>query len=362
MGNCLRKLKVEQLNQEITNAAAPPTQPLPSELKGRERVNRCQPGPWDSVLTSKKEEMFHAYRLHCFCYSVLKEATHKFSSKNLVGEGGFGDVYKGWINPCTMTATKENNGSIVAVKRLRRTGAQGHKEWLNELRFLSEFNHPNIVKLIGYCCEDQQRILVYEYMLRGSLEELLFGENNQELSWSRRIRIALGAARGLEYLHEHAEPVIHRDIKASNILLDGDFTAKLSDFGLARLGPQDDRSYVSTRVLGTKGYFAPEYIGTGHLTLQTDTYSFGIVLLEIFSGSSAITKYSDGNGVNLAQWARPYLSSKLELHHIMDRRLGMKFPLEKAHNFTKITLRCLHMNPKNRPTMAEVVTDLEQLL
>ncbi|XP_041016227.1 probable serine/threonine-protein kinase PBL18 [Juglans microcarpa x Juglans regia] len=317
------------------------------------------PRDWSLMKVNRMDRLLHACKLIRFGFSVLKAATKKFSSKNLIGQGGFGDVYIGYISYCSMSAAKPGAGNAVAVKRLRKTGAQGHNEWLNELKFLSRLDHPNIVKLIGYCLEGENRILVYEYVTGGSLEARLFKENDAELNWSRRIKIAVGAARGLAYLHTHGRSIIHRDVKSSNVLLEDDFNPKLSDFGLARYGPQDDQSHISSRVLGTRGYFAPEYFAKGHLTLKTDIYSFGVVLLEIFSGCGAIENHSDGMVGDLVEWAKPYLSNK---QCIIDKRLGNNFPREGAQKFVKIILRCLNSDPKGRPTMSEVVADLERLV
>ncbi|XP_031270988.1 probable serine/threonine-protein kinase PBL11 [Pistacia vera] len=228
----------------------------------------------------------------------------------------------------------------------------------NELDFLSRLNHPNVVELIGYCSEGEDRMLVYEYMTEGNLEDHLLSENDSVLNWNQRIKIALGAARGLEYLHTHWTPIIHRDVKASNVLLDDDFKAKLSDFGLARFGPLGERSHISTRVLGTKGYFAPEYIATGRLTVKTDVYSFGVVLLEILLGKDAVKKYPNGLA---GMWAKPYLSNKQELCRVVDERLGKNIRMEEAQEFAQIILRCLSLEPKTRPTMTQVVAYLEQL-
>ncbi|XP_048134987.1 probable serine/threonine-protein kinase PBL9 [Rhodamnia argentea] len=288
---------------------------------------------------NKKDEVFHPYRLHCFCYDVLKDATNRFSGNNFIGEGGFGDVYRGWISYRTMNAARPKSGLAIAVKRLRDKGPQGQDEWLNELRFLSKLNHPNIVKLIGYCSNNEHRIV----------------------SWRRRVKIAIGAARGLDHLHSQSKPVIHRDVKTSNILLTSHFDAKISDFGLAKFGPQGDQSHVSSRLLGTTGYFAPEYIATGHLTLKTDVYSFGVVLLEIFTGSRAIRKHTNGAAVTLVQWAEPYLKDKVKLHHVMDRKLKRNFPMQEAQKFAEIIVKCLHLDPTSRPTMAEVVARLEEI-
>ncbi|KAJ6719493.1 hypothetical protein OIU79_007204 [Salix purpurea] len=181
---------------------------------------------------------------------------------------------KGWVEENGTAPVKPGTGLTVAVKTLNHDGLQGHKEWLAEVNFLGDLVHPNLVKLIGYCIEDDQRLLVYEFMPRGSLENHLF-RRSLPLPWSIRMKIALGAAEGLAFLHEEAErPVIYRDFKTSNILLDADYNAKLSDFGLAKDGPEGDKTHVSTRVMGTYGYAAPEYVMTGHLTSRSDVYSF----------------------------------------------------------------------------------------
>jgi serine/threonine protein kinase len=195
--------------------------------------------------------------LHVFSQSELKVITQSFSSSNFLGEGGFGPVHKGFVDDKLRPGLK---AQPVAVKLLDLDGLQGHREWLTEVIFLGKLKHPNLVKLIGYCCEEEHRLLVYEFMPRGSLESQLFRRCSISLPWLTRMKIAHGAAKGLQFLHEAEKPVIYRDFKASNILLDADYTAKLSDFGLAKDGPEGDETHVSTRVMGTQGYAAPEYI------------------------------------------------------------------------------------------------------
>ncbi|XP_059658499.1 probable serine/threonine-protein kinase PBL11 [Cornus florida] len=309
----------------------------------------------------KQEDVLCSYKLNHFCYCVLKIATQKFCEKNIIGQGGFGDVYKGWIDKCTMNAAKPGTGTPIAVKKLRNEGSQGCDDWLNELNVLSRLNHPNVVKLLGFCCEDKHRIIVYEYMTKKSLERHLSKAGNGELNWSRRIKIALGSARGLEYLHTSAKPVIHRDIKSSNILLDNAFNAKLSDFGLAKFGSQGSDTPIVTRILGTQGYFAPEYVGTGRLTLKTDVYSFGVVLLEILSGSGAVKRYSNGKTGDLAKFAIPLLDNKEGVCRVIDKRLGRNQRIKEACEFAQIILQCLCLDPQCRPTMTEVVLALEKL-
>ncbi|KAG9159380.1 hypothetical protein Leryth_010927 [Lithospermum erythrorhizon] len=253
-------------------------------------------------------------------------------------------------------------GMVVAVKRLNHEGWQGHKEWLAEITYLGELHHPNLVKLIGYCLEDEHRLLVYEFMPKGSLENHLFrrGSFYIPLSWSLRMKVALGAARGLAFLHRAETKVIYRDFKTSNILLDTNYNAKLSDFGLARDRPTDDKIHVSTRVMGTYGYAAPEYMSTGPLTTKSDVYSFGVVL-EILSGKKAIDKNRPPGEQNLVEWARPYLKSKNRVLHVLDPRLERPYCLSRAHKAANLALQCLCMDPKRRSTMEEVVTVLEQL-
>ncbi|KAJ6871762.1 receptor-like cytoplasmic kinase 176 [Populus alba x Populus x berolinensis] len=210
-------------------------------------------------------EILQSSNLKTFTFGELKTATRNFRPDSVLGEGGFGSVFKGWVDEHSLAATRPGTGMVIAVKRLNQEGFQGHREWLAEINYLGQFQHPNLVKLIGYCLEDEHRLLVYEFMPRGSMENHLFrrGSHFQPLSWNIRMKVALGAARGLAFLHSADAKVIYRDFKTSNILLDSNYNAKLSDFGLARDGPTGDNSHVSTRVMGTHGYAAPEYLATG---------------------------------------------------------------------------------------------------
>ncbi|KAL2895196.1 putative serine/threonine-protein kinase CST [Bienertia sinuspersici] len=197
-----------------------------------------------------------------YTFSELKSATRNFRPDSVLGEGGFGRVYKGWIDKTTLAPSKVGVGIPVAVKKCNADSAQGLKEWKTEINFLGKFSHPNLVRLIGYCWEDKELLLVYEYLNKGSLESHLFQKNVDPPSWSTRISIAMDAARGLDFLHTSENKVIYRDFKAANVLLDENYVAKLSDFGLARLGPPVDKSHVTTQAVGTYGYAAPEYINT----------------------------------------------------------------------------------------------------
>nr|GMD86068.1 receptor-like cytoplasmic kinase 176 [Ipomoea batatas] len=228
---------------------------------------------------------------------------------------------------------------------------------------MGQLSHPNLVKLIGYCLEDEHRLLVYEFMPRGSLENHLFRRSSyfQPLSWTLRMKVALGAAKGLAYLHSPEAKVIYRDFKSSNILLDSNYNAKLSDFGLAKDGPIDGKSHVSTRVMGTYGYAAPEYMATGHLTTRSDVYSFGVVLLEMLTGRRAVDKNRPNGEQNLIEWAKPYLASKRKILRVMDPRIEGQYSLSGALRAALVAVKCLSIEPKYRPNMIEVVKELEQL-
>ncbi|XP_057538789.1 serine/threonine-protein kinase RIPK-like [Amaranthus tricolor] len=297
--------------------------------------------------------------IHVFNLNELRLITQNFSSSNFLGEGGFGPVHKGFIDDKIRVGLK---AQPVAVKILDLDGSQGHREWLAEVILLGQLRHPHLVKLIGYCCEDEHRVLVYEYMPRGSLENQLFRRFSASLPWLTRLKIAIGAAKGLAFLHEAEKPIIFRDFKASNILLDSDFTPKLSDFGLAKDGPEGDDTHVSTRVMGTQGYAAPEYIMTGHLTAASDVYSFGVVLLELLTGRRSMDKTRPQREQNLAEWARPQLQSQRRLPRLMDPRLEGQYSEDGAQKAALLAYQCLSHRPKSRPKMSVVVKSLEPLL
>eukprot|EP01018_Ginkgo_biloba_P017713 Gb_39639 [translate_table: standard] len=301
--------------------------------------------------------------LKVFSFNELKNATRNFRPDSLLGEGGFGCVFKGWIDEQGFMATKPGMGMVIAVKKLNQEGLQGHKEWLAEVNYLGQLHHPNLVKLTGYCAEDDHRLLVYEFMSKGSLENHLFrrGSNYQPLSWALRMKIATGAAKGLAFLHNAEKQVIYRDFKTSNILLDSHYNAKLSDFGLAKDGPTGDKTHVSTRVMGTYGYAAPEYVATGHLTAKSDVYSFGVVLLEMISGRRALDKNRPGGEQNLVEWAKPYLNDRRKLFRVMDTRLEGQYLMKSAHKAAMLAYQCLCTEAKYRPNMNDVVETLEDL-
>ncbi|KAH9773731.1 putative serine/threonine-protein kinase PIX7 [Citrus sinensis] len=300
----------------------------------------------NSSTSKLEEELKVASRLRKFTFNDLKLATRNFRPESLLGEGGFGCVFKGWIEENGTAPVKPGTGLTVAVKTLNHDGLQGHKEWLAEVNFLGDLVHLNLVKLIGYCIEDDQRLLVYEFMPRGSLENHLF-RRSLPLPWSIRMKIALGAAKGLAFLHEEAERP--------------DYNAKLSDFGLAKDGPEGDKTHVSTRVMGTYGYAAPEYVMTGHLTSRSDVYSFGVVLLEMLTGRRSMDKNRPNGEHNLVEWARPHLGERRRFYRLIDPRLEGHFSIKGAQKAAQLAAHCLSRDPKARPLMSEVVEALKPL-
>nr|ACF86137.1 unknown [Zea mays] len=305
-------------------------------------------------------------QLHSFGLGELRGVTHDFSSNFLLGEGGFGAVYKGFVDAGMRPGL---DAQPVAVKQLNAAGFQGHREWLAEVILLGQFRHPHLVRLLGYCCEDEERLLVYEFMPRGSLENHLFRSriSTTTLPWGTRLKVAIGAAKGLAFLHAANTPVIYRDFKASNILLDSDFTAKLSDFGLAKMGPEGEDTHVTTRVMGTHGYAAPEYVQTGHLNVKSDVYSFGVVLLELLTGRRAMEHVRARSAhaeqqVKLVDWTRPYLSGgSRRLRCIVDQRLAGHYSVKGARAVAQLAVQCTAQQPRDRPRMAAVVEALEKL-
>ncbi|CAI9107521.1 OLC1v1006894C1 [Oldenlandia corymbosa var. corymbosa] len=286
-----------------------------------------------------------------FSRSELERATEKFSSKRVLGEGGFGRVYHGLME----------DGTDVAVKLLTRDIQNGDREFISEVEMLSRLHHRNLVKLIGICIEERVRCLVYELVPNGSVESHLHGVDKSKgpLDWDARLKIALGAARGLAYLHEDSNPrVIHRDFKASNVLLEDDFTPKVSDFGLAREATEGSH-HISTRVMGTFGYVAPEYAMTGHLLVKSDVYSYGVVLLELLSGRKPVDMSQPQGQENLVTWARPLLTSREGLEQLVDPSLAGTYNFDDMARVASIASMCVHPEVTHRPFMGEVVQALK---
>ncbi|XP_024394554.1 receptor-like serine/threonine-protein kinase ALE2 isoform X2 [Physcomitrium patens] len=286
-----------------------------------------------------------------FTLAELERATDNFRPDNVVGEGGFGRVYQGVLD----------SGIEVAVKVLTRDDHEGGREFVAEVEMLSRLHHRNLVKLIGICTEEI-RCLVYELITNGSVESHLHGldKYTAPLNWDARVKIALGAARGLAYLHEDSQPrVIHRDFKGSNILLEDDYTPKVSDFGLAKSATEGGKEHISTRVMGTFGYVAPEYAMTGHLLVKSDVYSYGVVLLELLSGRKPVDMSQPPGQENLVTWARPLLTSKDGLEQLVDPYLKDNFPFDHFAKVAAIASMCVQPEVSHRPFMGEVVQALK---
>ncbi|KAG0489340.1 hypothetical protein HPP92_007882 [Vanilla planifolia] len=296
--------------------------------------------------------------MQLFTYKQLQLATGGFGKANIVGHGSFGSVYRGVLP----------DGRKIAVKLMDRPGKQGEEEFKMEVELLTRLRSPYLLGLIGYCSDSCHRLLVYDFMANGGLHEHLYPTSGtcggiSKLDWETRMRIAFEAARGLEYLHEHVSPpVIHRDFKSSNILLDRNFHAKVSDFGLAKLGPEKIGGHVSTRVLGTQGYVAPEYALTGHLTTKSDVYSYGVVLLELLTGRVPVDmKRPTGEGV-LVSWALPRLTDREKVVQIMDPALEGQYSMKDAVQVAAIAAMCVQPEADYRPLMADVVQSLVPLV
>ncbi|KAJ0501037.1 putative protein kinase RLK-Pelle-DLSV family [Helianthus annuus] len=283
---------------------------------------------------------------YTFSYGELRDATDGFSPANKLGEGGFGPVYKGTLD----------DGRVIAVKQLSVASHQGKAQFIAEIATISAVQHRNLVKLYGCCIEGVKRLLVYEYLENKSLDQALFGGNRISLNWATRFEICLGLARGLAYLHEESRiRIIHRDVKASNVLLDVDLNPKISDFGLAKLY-DDKKTHMSTRVAGTIGYLAPEYAMRGHLTEKADVFGFGVVALEIVSGRPNSDSTLEDEQVYLLEWAWNLHEANSEVE-LVDEELS-EFDENEVKRVTRIALLCTQTSPMQRPPMSRVVAML----
>jgi len=291
-----------------------------------------------------------------FTRNEMITATQSFSRE--IGRGGFGSVFFG----------KLPEGQLMAVKVLSLFSRQGIKEFLNEVDLLSKINHRNLVSLLGYCNKTKEVMLIYEHMSAGSLRDHLHGPSaeNSELNWKRRLKIALDAAQGLEYLHVGCTPkIIHRDIKSDNILLDTNLNGKLADFGLSRM-TMGEATHVTTGVKGTFGYLDPEYYNTQMLTEKSDMYSFGVVLLEIICGRPPIDLKLAEEKINIVRWVTPYLlemdENGGEIIEIIDKRLCGGYDIKSITGVAKVAMRCVQAVPSSRPIVGEVVAELKEAI
>ncbi|XP_071726141.1 probable receptor-like serine/threonine-protein kinase At4g34500 [Rutidosis leptorrhynchoides] len=280
----------------------------------------------------------------------LEMATGDFAVDNVIGEGGYGVVYRGVLR----------DGSVVAVKNLLNNKGQAEKEFKVEVEAIGKVRHKNLVGLIGFCADGAKRLLVYEYVDNGNLEQWLHGEVGpiSPLTWDIRMKIAVGTAKGLAYLHEGLEPkVVHRDVKSSNILLDKKFNAKVSDFGLAKL-LGSEKSYVTTRVMGTFGYVSPDYASTGMLNECSDVYSFGVLLMEIVTGRSPVDYTKAPGEMNLVDWFKGMVASRRG-EELIDPKISVQPPSRALKRVLLVCLRCIDMDANKRPKMGQIVHMLE---
>ncbi|EOA29113.1 hypothetical protein CARUB_v10025380mg [Capsella rubella] len=313
--------------------------------RGDEQINKNETG--ESLIFSSSK-IGYRYPL-----ALIKEATSDFDESLVIGVGGFGKVYKGVLQDKTE----------IAVKRGAPQSRQGLAEFKTEIEMLTQFRHRHLVSLIGYCDENSEMIIVYEYMEKGTLKEHLYDSDNPRLSWRQRLEICVGAARGLHYLHTGStRAIIHRDVKSANILLDENFMAKVADFGLSKTGPDlDHQTYVSTAVKGSFGYLDPEYLTRQQLTEKSDVYSFGVVMLEVLCGRPVIDPSLPREKVNLIEWAMK-LVKKGKLEEIVDPFLDGKVKAEEVKKYSEITEKCLAQSGIERPTMGDLLWNLEFML
>ncbi|KAI3712028.1 hypothetical protein L1987_70577 [Smallanthus sonchifolius] len=321
--------------QLSTGSLAP--QPLSTSSMGFEKPNTTNMGYGNNKTV--------------FTYEDLENATKGFSHANFLGQGGFGYVHKGVLP----------SGEKVAIKQLKIGSGQGEREFQAEVAIIGRVHHKHLVSLVGYCSSGLQRMLVYEFVPNNTLEFHLHGKGNDFLNWDLRMKIALGSAKGLAYLHEDCQPkIIHRDIKSANILLDSNFEPKVADFGLARFSPETD-THVSTRVMGTFGYLAPEYALTGKLTEKSDVFSFGVMLLELITGRRPIDKaqFLDDN---IVDWARPLLAQVLEddnFSSLVDARLQNNYDCTEMSRMIACAAVCVRHLARRRPSMSQIARALE---
>uniref|UniRef100_A0A453DNM9 non-specific serine/threonine protein kinase n=1 Tax=Aegilops tauschii subsp. strangulata TaxID=200361 RepID=A0A453DNM9_AEGTS len=289
-----------------------------------------------------------------FTYEEMHNITNGFSDQNLLGEGGFGSVYKGCLP----------EGREVAIKKLKDGSGQGEREFQAEVEIISRVHHRHLVSLVGYCISGDQRLLVYDFVPNDTLHYHLHGRGVPVLEWPARVKISAGSAKGIAYLHEDCHPrIIHRDIKSSNILLDNNFEAQVADFGLARLA-MDFATHVTTRVMGTFGYMAPEYASSGKLTEKSDVFSFGVVLLELITGRKPVDASNPLGDESLVEWARPLLTQALETGNVgelLDPRLDKNFNEVELFHMIEAAAACIRHSAPRRPRMSQVVRALDSL-
>eukprot|EP00250_Pteridium_aquilinum_P015979 c22871_g1_i1 orf=337-1428(+) len=331
----------------------PPTLTVPA-TNGNGGVQRSDLAAKNAAIVSTQ-----AIEAPCISLDGLKEATENFGVKSLIGEGSYGRVYYAILD-----------GRAAAIKKLDINSQQeSDEDFLSQVSMVSRLRHENVVELVGYCLDGDLRVLAYEFATMGSLHDILHGRKGVQgaqpgpvLDWMQRVKIAVGAARGLEYLHEKVQPsIIHRDIRSSNVLLFDDFTAKVADFNLSNQAPDMAARLHSTRVLGTFGYHAPEYAMTGQLTQKSDVYSFGVVLLELLTGRKPVDHTMPRGQQSLVTWATPRLSED-KVKQCVDPKIKSEYPPKGVAKMAAVAALCVQYEAEFRPNMSIVVKALQPLL
>ncbi|KAG6663294.1 hypothetical protein CIPAW_02G016300 [Carya illinoinensis] len=328
-----------------------PSPPPPMMMPTSGEMSSSFSGPYKPPLPPPSPNISLGFNKSTFSFEELAAATSGFSQANLLGQGGFGYVHKG-VFP---------NGQEVAVKSLKSGSGQGEREFQAEVEIISRVHHRHLVSLVGYCIADGQRMLVYEFVSNKTLEYHLHGNGRPTMDWSTRLRIGVGSSKGLAYLHEDCHPrIIHRDIKAANILLDDNFEAMVADFGLAKLS-SDNYTHVSTRVMGTFGYLAPEYASSGKLTEKSDVFSYGVMLLELITGKRPVDPSSTMDD-SLVDWARPLLARALEegeYDELVDPKLENNYNPNEMARMVACAAASIRHSARRRPKMSQIARALE---
>ncbi|XP_010419708.1 PREDICTED: putative inactive serine/threonine-protein kinase At5g11400 isoform X2 [Camelina sativa] len=328
MGNCLKSLKEQQ--------------PPPS----------ISPKPLINPLTSEKEN------LRELSFAKLSKATKKFRQYKIIKGNDNGccirTFYQGYINETTFAPSK--TGIAVSVMECYQDSSQTLQDWKKEVKSLGRISHPNLVKLLGYCCQDNKSFLVFEYLHRGSLDNHIFGKEGEALPWEIRVKIAIGAAQSIAFLHSVKNSSLYRELRMYNILLDEHYNTKLFYLGSKRVGLLEGTAFIGRTV-----YIAPEYIISGHLGTKTDVYTFGVILFELLTGLKASYCKHNENMQSLHVWTKPFLSDQCKIREIIDPRLGNSYPMNAATQMGKLIKRCIKMDTSKRPSMQQVLDRLNDI-